>query len=197
MEPFAGRAYSRARPVVSARAGSLIAHHASIRPRKHPEPASKKPSTANWRTSRARPAPSAPRTAISRLRLSALTSSRLETLTNPIRDRSPAPASSAISVGRISPRIASTSGITVALRSRLEWGYCAAICAGDGYQVRTGCRSRNPFLQPRLPHKGRGTHEGNPHRIHAASSRIPPVLQAQNESRGARHQPQATEAHPA
>ena len=51
------------------------------------------------------PCSSAPRTAISRLRLSALTSSRLETLTKPIRDRSPAPASSAISVGRISPRI--------------------------------------------------------------------------------------------
>jgi hypothetical protein len=43
----------------------------------------------------------------SRLRLSALTNSRLETFTNPISARSPAPLKSAISVGRISPRIAS------------------------------------------------------------------------------------------
>jgi len=100
---------------------------ASARPRQHPSAASKNPSTANCRKRRIFEAPSAPRTAISRLPLSARTSSKLETFTNPMRQRSPAPLSSATSVGRTSPRITSVSGSSVAVRSRLYCGYSAAI----------------------------------------------------------------------
>src|SRR6185503_4185620 len=91
--------------------------------RKQPDAVSTNPSITNCRKRRICEAPNASRTAISRLPFSARTSSRLETFANPIRQRSPAPLSSATSVGRMFPKIASISGTRVAERSRLNCGY--------------------------------------------------------------------------
>ena len=62
--------------------------------------------------SRALEAPSALRTASSRLRPSERTSSRLDTLTQPIASSRPAPPSSTSSSGRTSPTIRRDSGWT-------------------------------------------------------------------------------------
>ena len=75
---------------------------------------SSKASVMNCRTRRRGVAPSAPRTAISRLRLSDRTSSRLATFTQAISRSNPAPPSSVSKIGRTCPSISSESGWTVA-----------------------------------------------------------------------------------
>ena len=68
------------------------------------------PSVMNCRTSRRGDAPNAPRTAISRLRLSERTSNRLATFTQAISSSRPAPLSTVRRIGRMSPTITSVNG---------------------------------------------------------------------------------------
>ena len=90
------------------RASNDIMATASTTPAVHPRPASSKPSVTNCRTKRAGVAPRAPRTAVSRLRLSARTSIRLATFTQAISSSRPAPSTitsrdSACGGGRLHP----------------------------------------------------------------------------------------------
>ena len=93
---------------------SCIAHQAAARPSALPADASTSPSVTNWPIRRARDAPSELRTAISLLRLSERTSSRLDTFTAAINSSRPAPPSSTRRIGRISPTMTSFSGATAA-----------------------------------------------------------------------------------
>ena len=93
-------------------------------PQKVPMKASKNPSVTNCRTSRANVAPSAPRTAISRLRLSERTKTRLPTFTQAMISRRKVPPRSMRSIGRMSPVIISFSGTTLALRLRPTIPFC-------------------------------------------------------------------------
>ena len=78
-----------------------------VTPATLPSPTSTRLSVTNCRTSRAFEAPSALRTASSRLRLSERTSTRLATLTQAMSSSRPAPPSSTRRIGRMSPTITS------------------------------------------------------------------------------------------
>jgi hypothetical protein len=99
--------------------------------------ASKSPSVTNCCTSRAYVAPSAPRTAISRLRLSERTSTRLATLTHAISNSRAAPPSSVSRMGRTSPTMISEkrndwrSG-----RGRARDIAAAGVCDGHHFGLR-------------------------------------------------------------
>jgi hypothetical protein len=83
-----------------------------------------------------RDAPNAPRTAISRRRLSARTSNRLDTFTHAISSSNPAPALQAPAESAGYPRQSHpTSGITLALLPRFESGYCLSSCR-NGLHLR-------------------------------------------------------------
>ncbi len=78
-------------------------HRPAVTPSRLPAATSTSPSVNNCAASRAGDAPRAPRTAISRFRLSERTSSRLETFTHAISNSKPAPPSSASRIGRHVP----------------------------------------------------------------------------------------------
>ena len=82
-------------------------------PRMPPARESNTLSVSNWRTMRARPAPSAERIANSRLRTVARTSSRLATLAQEISSTSPTAPSIISSELRASPMMLSRNGPTV------------------------------------------------------------------------------------
>ena len=105
-----------------------MAPDARARPSKLPAATSARPSVNNCAANRAGDAPNAPRTAISRFRLSERTSSRLETFTHAINSSNPAPPSSARKIGLTFPTIASDSVITLAPWPRFESGYCFSNC---------------------------------------------------------------------
>ena len=107
------------------------------------------PSVMNCRMSRPGPAPNAPRTAISRLRLSERTSSRLATLTQAMISNRSAPPSRSRRIGRMSPSMLSLKrqhgstltvvGIGILRRQLLRYRV----------EVRLRGRNRDAIFQPR------------------------------------------------
>ena len=124
---------------------------ASPTPSAQPMLASSMPSVMNCRTSRRGDAPSAPRTAISRLRVSDRTSSRLATFTLAISSSNAAPHNSTSSIGRMSPTITSVSGIRNAAWSRFESGYCFSSCLAIASMSSIAASNVTPSLSRAMP----------------------------------------------
>jgi hypothetical protein len=100
---------------------------ASPVPSTPPRSASVPLSVRSWRTRRPRPAPSALRTASSRVRAEPRTSSRLATLTQAIRRRSPTAATAAHTVARASPVTSSGRGVRTGFIPRSAGGRCGSV----------------------------------------------------------------------
>ncbi len=122
---------------------------ATAKPTTLPIATSTRPSVKNCAASRTGEAPSAPRTAISRLRLSERTNSKLDTFTHAISSSNPAPPSSASRIGRMSPTNGSDSEITLAPWPRFESGYCLSSCFAIALAIRLRRLDRHSVFQPR------------------------------------------------
>ena len=124
---------------------------ATASPAVPPSRPSRRLSVRNCRTSRARPAPSADRTATSRVRDCARASSRFATLTQAISSTKVTAPSSTSSAGRTLRTIRSCSG--TARRSCRRW-FSENSCGetlGDGLQSAVDCVDVGVGLQPRAP----------------------------------------------
>ena len=126
---------------------------ATASPSRPPAKASASPSVVNCRISRMRDAPSAPRTAISRLRLSDRTSNRLDTFTQAITSSNPAPPRSAKKIGRTSFTNTSESGFTQAPWPRLSSGYWISNCRAIAFMSAKAASTVTPSLSRPMPYK--------------------------------------------
>ena len=119
-----------------------------MRFRRRPVPS---PSVTNWRTRRGRDAPRAPRTAISRRRLSERTSSKLDTFTHAISSSKPAPASSTSRIGRTSPTITSRQRFDAATLAAIGVGILLLQLRGNRLHFGPGFLDGNPILESATP----------------------------------------------
>ena len=104
-------------------------------------------SVSNWRTMRARPAPSAERIANSRLRTVARTSSRLATLAQEISSTSPTAPSIISSELRASPMMLSRNGPTVKCDTPIQCSGTHGGTRGRRLQLGVGLRHRDARLE--------------------------------------------------
>ena len=112
-------------------------------------------SMTNCRVRRAKDAPSAPRTAISRRRISARTSSRLAMLTQAMSNRTTEPASRIRRMGRISPVMESLKGMTSAPCPWLDCGYCFCSWEAIVLVLASAVETATPSLRRARPENGR------------------------------------------
>ena len=142
-------------------------------------------SVSSCRTMRRRPAPSADRTASSRMRTVARASSRLATLAQQMRSTKPTTPRNSIDVSRRSlPIIESCSGSSRTPRPLLVCGNSLREPGGDGAEIGFGSVDRHARLQASdgLQHVGaaraRRKVDHRPHRPHAGLSEQLEVLRA-------------------
>ena len=121
-----------------------------------------RPSIANNAIKRAGDAPSASRTAISRLRDAERASNRLELLIAAIKNSSNAPPSKARSIGRMSPVMTWLSGTATMASSRSGSGYSSCSCCAIDCIANCAPSSEIPSLTrpmtPRLWHPRSRSH---------------------------------------
>jgi hypothetical protein len=126
---------------------SFRAHSARGIANNAPPKASTRLSVSICPTTRKRRAPNAVRTAISRLRLLARTSSRLATFTHAMSRTQPTATSSIISAGRVSPtKCSSSETVFVAGCLLLLSGYCFARARAITFISSRACSRVTPSL---------------------------------------------------
>ena len=116
-------------------------------PRIPPASESNTLSVSNWRTMRARPAPSAERIANSRLRTVARTSSRLATLAQEISSTSPTAPSIISSELRASPMMLSRNGPTRKMRSPIRVRELTVVLWARRHAMGVGLRHSDARLE--------------------------------------------------
>ena len=133
----------------------LMPTYANIRPTELPAATSVSASVTSCRERRARDAPSALRTAISRRRLSARTNSRLDTLTHAISSSNPAPPSSTSRMGLMSAAMNDDRDTTLAAWARFESGYCFSNCSAIAFISASARFTVMPSFSRATPSKSR------------------------------------------
>ena len=135
--------------LTGATAGRTV-HAAAVRryPPNPPETASRQLSVKSCRTIRARPAPSASRTDISRRRAKPRASIRLATFAHPISRNTRAAARSSHRPPAAAPTLRARRVFAVRTRSRLVAGNVAGERAADRRQILAGLRQRDTRTKP-------------------------------------------------